>query len=166
MIFVKWGLSLPVQYCQHRPNNTTLIVLCLSSQEPLRGRSISWASLTYLLSTTPRRKQLMQQKLSSTGWVAQERKERGSRPLLSCWKHSGVPAQRSHVCSHVTSWSVRCNTEDVDGLFIFVVLCLHLLSLCYRLVLKSPQSTPSSMPNDFGTSSQTFLRNTQLWTLP
>lgn len=39
-------------------------------------------------------------------------------------------------------------------------MSLTSLSLCCRLALKSPRSTPSSTPKGFATSSPTFLRNT------
>lgn len=82
----------------------------------------------------------MQQRLSNTGWVLGGRRRRVNI-----------------VCSHVITCSTW--THDADDLF---ALCL-VSSLCCRPVQKSPLSTPSSTPNDSETSSQTFLRNIQLW---
>lgn len=155
------GPSLPVQYCQSRPDNITLIVLCLSSQEPLSGRSISWAWLTYLLSTTQRRKPLMQQKLSNTGWVARAtgRKEvegccqaaqntesylHGGRclmfPLLSCHKAHDVERRcwwpLSALCllpplSFAAGW--RWNLHSPPRAVRQTVPRLHLKHFCVTL---------------------------------
>lgn len=144
--------------CQREPNKITLIVLCLSSQEPLRGRSTSWAWLTSLLSTTPRRKRLTQQKLSNTGWVAQEeRKETRWRGLLSAVQNT--PALPECLMSALVSSNVHrwwwCWPFFAPSLSPSLSF-----SFCRRLVLKSPRSTPSSTPNGFATSSQTSSRNT------
>lgn len=107
-----------LSFCQYSPNNITLTVLCLSSQEPLRGRSISWAWLTSSLSTTRRRKPLMQQKLSNTGWVTQER-ERGEGKR---WR---AAVRSLNVQSYLLSVSV---TQTMSW-----PLCLSVAGWCWDL---------------------------------
>lgn len=69
---------------------------------------------------------------------------------------------RGAVCSHVMKCMMWTVNKWCWWRFFFFPPSFHYR----RLVLKSPRSTPSSTPNDFVTSSQTFLHNTQLWTLP
>lgn len=84
-------------------------------------------------------------------------REDGGEEAEGC-RHSVAPVLHGGQTSDV----VKC-----IQMMLMTLLSVSVSSLfCRRLVPKSPQSTPSSTPNDFATSSPTSLRNPRLWPPP